>query len=170
MSALVTRAEADEAPDWRVELAAIEARLSQLRAIAEADAPRGPAMLGRPWVMEIASVVVQEYGIPLEELLGGSRIRDITRPRFVWVWLVRTAAGYSFPLTGRLTGYGDHTTVMHACKRVEQWRASDSNFRLITDQLLAIAQYGRQVAHAQAQKRKALMAEEMQAAEAEARP
>jgi hypothetical protein len=60
-----------------------------------------------------------------------------------------------------MTGYIEHTSVMHACRRVDYWRAQDSYFRAVTDQLLRIAEHSRQVAHQEGRRRLMQLADQM---------
>jgi hypothetical protein len=138
----------------QMEIHLLNERLEQLKLQVAQAARENPALLGRPWVMQVAGIVAQEYGVTLEELcLGSGRRAFQIRPRQVWVWLVLTAGGYSLAETARMTCYGDHTSVMHSRNRVNGLRARDSYFRLVTDQLLAIAETCRAEAHAAARRK-----------------
>jgi hypothetical protein len=121
------------------EIAAMRARLEALeRQVAGTMALPGAALFPRAWVDRAADLVAMEWGIPTDDLRGNCRRAIHVRPRFVWVWLVRTISRWSFPETARLTGYGDHTAALYACRRVEAWRANNPDFRAVTDQLLEI--------------------------------
>lgn len=120
------------------EIQAMRRRLNALEAAAMAGGGAPLRALVYAWTDKLANIVAQEWGCSHEELLGDVRTTRLIRPRFTWVWLVRTTGGYSYPQTARLTGYTDHTSVIHACRRVDQWRADDI-YREATDGLLAIA-------------------------------
>lgn len=129
-----------------VDLAGMLAQIDNLRmqlAALESTALGGMAKPGfrlypGAWVQRLADIVAFEFGIETTDLMGSCRHAHFTRPRFIWVWLVRTVSNRSYPETARLTGYGDHTSVMHACQRVESWRKASTDFALVTDQLLSI--------------------------------
>lgn len=126
--------------------AAILAEIDQLRsrlAALESTVMCGMALPGaslfpRVWIDRLAELVAFEFGIDVRDLRGSVREQRFTKPRFLWVWLVQKIADTSYPQTARLTGYGDHTSVMHACKRVEHWRYRNTDFAHVADQLLQI--------------------------------
>jgi len=170
MSALMAQGHVEVEVDLRVEVAAMQARLDVLRGmVSAAQRASSPALLGRDWVLQIANVVSQEFGVTIDELMGSLRTAKHVRPRQVWVWLVRTAGGYSNGQTARMTGYVEASMVYHCCNRVEHFRGHDSYFEMVTDQLLLIARAVRQECFAAAKARAAKRAED-QAAEALAGP
>lgn len=91
------------------------------------------------WVRRLAAVVADEWGVSGADLIGQRRGGEIIRPRFVLIWLMRHCSPMSLPQIGRLVGNRDHTTVMHALKRVDAWRTQDEVMRHITDSMLIIA-------------------------------
>ncbi|WP_439532069.1 helix-turn-helix domain-containing protein [Polymorphobacter sp.] len=125
--------------DIRCEIEAMRARLEVLQACLGTASLANPALLGRSWVVQVAGIVALEFGLPLDDLMGASRTPRFIKPRQVWVWLVKTAAGFNYSETARLTGYIEHTMASWSCKRVEDFREQDRNFKLVTDQLLAVA-------------------------------
>jgi chromosomal replication initiation ATPase DnaA len=121
------------------ELASLRRRLAALEAQAiAANASPGAGLFARRWVDLLATIIAEEFGMTVQELVGGSRQRHFTRARFTWAWAVRCIGSYSFPITARLTGYVDHTSVVWAVRRVEQWREASPDFRLVTENLLEI--------------------------------
>ncbi len=76
----------------------------------------------------IKDMVAEYYGISVKELIGKKRVRHIARPRQMAMALTREFAGDSFPDIGQAFGGRDHTTVMHACEKVEQLRQEDPTF------------------------------------------
>lgn len=73
----------------------------------------------------IRDLVAQYYGISAKDLLGKKRARNIARPRQMAMALIRELTQDSFPEIGQFFGGRDHTTVMHACKTIEELRATD---------------------------------------------
>lgn len=59
------------------------------------------------------------YQIPIEDLLGKKRTKEIVAPRQVTMYLLRHEASLSYPEIGREMGGKDHSTIMHGCKRIE---------------------------------------------------
>ncbi len=62
--------------------------------------------------------VARRYDVPVEALEGNSRARRVAQARHVAIYLARELTNSSFPAIGRAFGRRDHTTVMHAYKKV----------------------------------------------------
>ena len=77
-------------------------------------------------VEEIQRRVSEHYNIRLSELIGPRRVRTFARPRQVAMWLCKKMTKRSLPEIGRRFGGRDHTTVMHAVRKIEELRATDS--------------------------------------------
>lgn len=69
------------------------------------------------------------FHIPVEDLLGRKRNKEIVHPRQVVMYLLRHEASMSFPEIGREMGGKDHTTIMHGCKKVESEIPSDQRLK-----------------------------------------
>ncbi|MDJ0995588.1 MAG: chromosomal replication initiator protein DnaA [Dinoroseobacter sp.] len=76
-------------------------------------------------VDEIMQAVVKHYNLRMSDLLGPRRTRTIARPRQVAMYLAKTLTTRSLPEIGRRFGGRDHTTVIHAVKKVEALRDDD---------------------------------------------
>ena len=74
---------------------------------------------------EIQRKVADYYAIKLSDLLSARRAREVARPRQVAMWLAKRMTPRSLPEIGRRFGGRDHTTVMHAVKRIDELRAGD---------------------------------------------
>jgi len=66
----------------------------------------------------LLEAVMSYYEISMEEIIGKSRERRLAFPRQVAMYLLREEAKCSFPAIGEHLGGRDHTTAMHACKKV----------------------------------------------------
>jgi len=66
----------------------------------------------------LIKTVANFYGIPLEKMLGNSRKREVVVPRQVAMYLMREEIDSSFPAIGERIGERDHTTAMHAHKKI----------------------------------------------------
>ncbi|WP_448578909.1 chromosomal replication initiator protein DnaA [Thermaurantiacus sp.] len=75
---------------------------------------------------DIQRRVAEHYRLKLGDLLSPRRARDVARPRQVAMYLAKQLTPRSLPEIGRRFGGRDHTTVMHAVKRIEALRATDS--------------------------------------------
>lgn len=76
----------------------------------------------------IRKVVAEFYDISVKDLMGKKRLRHIARPRQVAMSLARELTNNSFTEIGQSFGGRDHTTVMHACEKVQQLCVSDLMF------------------------------------------
>ncbi|MFW1802197.1 chromosomal replication initiator protein DnaA [Acinetobacter nematophilus] len=76
----------------------------------------------------IQRVVSEYFRIPLKELVGPKRTRIYARPRQLAMGLARELTGDSFPEIGMAFGGRDHSTVMHACEKVQSLRDEDPIF------------------------------------------
>lgn len=74
---------------------------------------------------EIQRKVAEYYAIKLGDLLSARRAREVARPRQVAMYLAKKLTPRSLPEIGRRFGGRDHTTVMHAVKRIDELRAAD---------------------------------------------
>ena len=76
----------------------------------------------------IQRVVSEYFRIPLKELTGPKRTRIYARPRQLAMGLSRELTGDSFPEIGMAFGGRDHSTVMHACEKVQSLCRTDPIF------------------------------------------
>ncbi|MBV7257334.1 chromosomal replication initiator protein DnaA [Pacificimonas sp. WHA3] len=75
------------------------------------------------------------FNIKLSDMMSARRARDIARPRQIAMYLAKRMTPRSFPDIGRRFGGRDHTTVMHAVKRIEALRADDGELSADIDRL-----------------------------------
>ena len=74
----------------------------------------------------IQKTVCEYYGIRVSDLKGKRRNRQIARPRQVAMALAKELTSMSLPDIGDAFGGRDHTTVIHACKKVDELSRTDS--------------------------------------------
>ncbi len=79
-------------------------------------------------VDRIQRAVCEEFNVTLTDMVSKRRARIIARPRQVAMYLSKKLTKRSLPDIGRRFGGRDHTTVMHAVKRIDELRASDLEF------------------------------------------
>ncbi|QDE25773.1 chromosomal replication initiator protein DnaA [Paremcibacter congregatus] len=84
------------------------------------------ANVRRVSIDEIQRRVADYFNIRLSDLLSSRRARQVARPRQVAMYLAKQLTAKSLPDIGRQFGGRDHTTVMHAVKRIDQLRLTDS--------------------------------------------
>ncbi len=77
----------------------------------------------------IKRTVAEYYKIRVADLLSKRRSRSITRPRQVAMSLSKELTNHSLPEIGDAFGGRDHTTVIHACRKIVELRETDSRIR-----------------------------------------
>ena len=77
-------------------------------------------------IEDIQKHVATHYNIKVSDMHSARRSRAVARPRQVAMYLAKKLTSKSLPEIGRKFGGKDHTTVMHAVKRVEELMAADS--------------------------------------------
>ena len=82
----------------------------------------------RVTIEEIQKRVAEHYSIRLADMHSPRRARLVARPRQVAMYLAKQLTSRSLPEIGRKFGGRDHTTVMHAVKKIEELRSTDSSF------------------------------------------
>ncbi len=80
-------------------------------------------------VEEIQKRVATRYNIKIADMSSARRIRSIARPRQIAMYLSKILTSKSLAEIGSRFGKKDHTTVMHAVKKIEELIASDGDFR-----------------------------------------
>jgi chromosomal replication initiator protein len=76
-------------------------------------------------VENIQKTVAENYKIRIADLLSKRRSRSIARPRQVAMALAKELTNHSLPEIGDAFGGRDHTTVLHACRRVKELRETE---------------------------------------------
>ncbi len=77
----------------------------------------------------IQRVVGEYYKIKLNDLLSKRRSRSVARPRQVAMALAKELTNHSLPEIGEAFGGRDHTTVLHACRKIKQMQEEDADIR-----------------------------------------
>ena len=92
----------------------------------------------------IKETVAKYFSINKDDLSGNKRSNDIAFPRQIAMYLCREIANMSFPQIGVDFGGRDHSTVMHACKKIEKEAKEKNNTKLIVDSVKNIIVNGKQ--------------------------
>jgi len=79
-------------------------------------------------VENIQKTVAEYYKIRVADLLSAKRTRSVTRPRQAAMALAKELTNHSLPEIGQFFGGRDHTTVLHACRKVQELKESDNKF------------------------------------------
>ena len=73
-------------------------------------------------VENIQKTTAEYYNIKLSDILSKRRSRSVARPRQMAMFLAKELTNYSLPEIGESFGGRDHTTVIHACKKINELR------------------------------------------------
>jgi chromosomal replication initiator protein len=77
-------------------------------------------------IEDIQRVVARQYNVSRADLLSSRRTANVVRPRQVAMYLAKTLTLRSLPEIGRRFGGRDHTTVLHAVRKIENLVSTDS--------------------------------------------
>lgn len=77
-------------------------------------------------IENIQKTVAQFFKVKMDDLLSSGRSRSIARPRQVAMSLAKELTNHSLPEIGKAFGGRDHTTVIHACRKIAELREEDS--------------------------------------------
>ena len=80
-------------------------------------------------VDNIQRVVAEYYKIKLNDLLSKKRTRSLARPRQLAMALSKELTNHSLPEIGDAFGGRDHTTVLHACRKIKELRETSADIR-----------------------------------------
>lgn len=84
----------------------------------------------------IQKAVAEAFGVKASDLKSRRRTKTIVLPRQVAMYLCRTLAGSSLPETGNFFGGKDHSTVIHACKVIEEKKEKDPELKARIEALI----------------------------------
>jgi chromosomal replication initiator protein len=86
-------------------------------------------------ITEIIDVVTKHFGVRLADLQSKKRSQSIAEPRQICMYLARNLTRHSLEEIGGHLGGRDHTTVMHACHKINQEKDSDPQISALLDSL-----------------------------------
>ncbi len=90
----------------------------------------------RVTVDEIQKAAAEHFGLKQADMLSEKRTRAVARPRQAAMWVCKQLTTRSLPDIGRRFGGRDHTTVIHAVRRIDELRAVDPALAQDLDALL----------------------------------
>jgi chromosomal replication initiator protein len=93
------------------------------RAVIDLVRPQDPK---RVKIEDIQRAVARQYNVSRADLLSSRRTANVVRPRQIAMYLAKTLTLRSLPEIGRRFGGRDHTTVLHAVRKIEQLVGSDT--------------------------------------------
>jgi len=89
-------------------------------------------------INNIQKTVAEYYKIRVSDLHAKSRSRQVARPRQLAMALAKELTTHSLPEIGDAFGGRDHTTVLHACRKIQELASSDARMKEDYDNLLRI--------------------------------
>jgi len=93
------------------------------RAVRDLVRPQDPK---RVKIEDIQRVVARQYNVSRADLLSSRRTANVVRPRQIAMYLAKALTLRSLPEIGRRFGGRDHTTVLHAVRKIETLASNDS--------------------------------------------
>ena len=82
----------------------------------------------RVTIEEIQKRVAEHFNVRIADMHSARRARAVARPRQVAMYLSKQLTARSLPEIGRKFGGRDHTTVMHAVRKIEELKSTDNGF------------------------------------------
>ncbi len=80
---------------------------------------------------QIIERTAKHFQLPLEDILGPKRDKDIVVPRQIAMYILRSELHLSFPKIARELGRKDHTTAIHSVDKIEKESAHDADLRAV---------------------------------------
>src|SRR5712692_7479142 len=77
----------------------------------------------------IVETVARYYGVPLDQIKGKARDRQVVLPRQIAMYLMREETEAPLLRIGEALGGRDHSTVLHGCEKIEREMAENEDFR-----------------------------------------
>jgi chromosomal replication initiator protein len=95
----------------------------------------GPPSAAKPEITQVQEAVASRLDVPLERLLSPTRVAPIARARQLAMYLSRELTDLSLPEIASAFNRRDHTTVMHAIRKVEGRVLEDAALARTIEQL-----------------------------------
>ena len=83
----------------------------------------------------IQEIVASHFRIKIDDLVSKRRTRNVTVPRQLAMYLCREMTDWSLPKIGEFFGGRDHTTVIHACEKVNRERQEDNRIAAVLSEI-----------------------------------
>lgn len=84
---------------------------------------------------QIIERTARHFQIPVEDILGPKRDKDIVVPRQIAMYMLRSELHLSFPKIARELGRKDHTTAIHSVEKIEKESRSDASMRMAISEI-----------------------------------
>ena len=80
-------------------------------------------------IESIQNIVASYFNLKIDEMLSARRSRSLARPRQIAMYLAKQNTTNSLPEIGRKFSNRDHTTVIHAVKKIEELMKKDNEIK-----------------------------------------
>lgn len=84
---------------------------------------------GQPTIAEISKAVARQFGVKLSDMRSSTRARDVLMPRQCAMWLTRQLTSLALSEVAEYFGRRNHSTVLHACTKIEAAFVADASLR-----------------------------------------
>ncbi len=91
-------------------------------------------------IEDIQRLVANHYNVSRQDILSSRRTATVVRPRQIAMFLSKALTPRSYPEIGRRFGGRDHTTVLHAVRKIEEMAQKDSSLASEIDLLKRMLQ------------------------------
>lgn len=85
----------------------------------------------------ILEEVAKYFNVRVSDIKGRRRTKQVVLPRQTAMYLIRKLTEHSLPEIGEVCGNRDHTTILHACERIEAGLKKDKRIKELIDGLMA---------------------------------
>lgn len=89
-------------------------------------------------LVDIKEVVANYYNISMDDLVSKKKTKNIAYPRQIAMYIARKLTDYSLPKLGEEFGGRDHSTVLHACNKVEEDMENSQEIKKNVDDLISM--------------------------------
>lgn len=79
---------------------------------------------------KILKTVAEFYEVPVRDIIEGGRKKELVKPRQISMYLMREELRESYPSIGKKLGGRDHTTVIHACEKIDRELKADDTLEM----------------------------------------
>ena len=86
-------------------------------------------------IEDIINVVTKQFNVRVSDLQSKKRSKSVTFPRQICMYLARKMTSYSLEEVGGYFGGRDHTTVLHACDKIQELIETDEDFARLMDKV-----------------------------------
>ena len=93
-------------------------------------------------IAEVQNAVATRFGVKVADMKSKKRTKALVFPRQLAMYLSRDLTELSYPEIGRHFGGKDHTTIMHACKKIEKEKQDGGSVALTLDALTRTLRLG----------------------------